>query len=252
MLRTLSALTLLISLISLSTISAGAQVSNSGANHATVHAQTIINYLNEIGIVNEISRNEDGSLGILTPTNDGNVLIILMKDCAASSGPGCNEMAVVVASPTVGLPYASALKNLAVMNAINVEFDLGKAFTMDGMPLYGRYEHFAFGINKGNLMNDIAGVAMFSDLYFQTLAALKQQADQTPGFAKPVPQISDGASAMPDVEHMAGVAAAHSAGGLSDLLSSAALQTYLQSEQFRDSPVLFAVQPGGTWPGLKR
>lgn len=243
MFRSISKFAIITALAGFTLTSANAQTMDPGPMHKTVHVQTIINYLNEFGIRNELTQLSGGALAIVTPTDDNHLLMIIMDTCAASTGPGCSELGVLVGSPVIGLPYASDLENLTTLNALNLELDAGKALIVEGAPLFVRYEHFHYGISKGNLMNDIAAVAMTSDLFFRTLADLKQQSARLSGFGAPSSQLEGDVSRKLDLNFRAS--------RMSDLLLSEAVRQFLRTGQAMESPVLFAVGPGGKWSAYK-
>lgn len=222
---------------------ASAQDADAQRLHKSIKASTITGYLDEARIANELTQLDDGSFVITTPTNKGNVYLIILDPCGAPSGTGCSNMSMIAISPTVGLPYPTMDQNLLAMNIINLNLMLGKGFIVDGLPMFARFDHFYFGVVKGNLMNDLAAAAAAGDFFIDVLTQLKSNASPAVSLSAQEDQLANLVLQRDrnsqDLESLQGI--------ISDRLPqmSVAVREFIRTGQALDSPVLFALQPGG-------
>ena len=213
---------------------ASAQISNPQQFHETVKVTTIVAHLIELGVATELSVLEDGSFLVAAPASGGNVMLIALDSCAGPFSKGCSDMTLLVTSPTVELPYADTAQNLSAVNFLNDAIPLGKMVLSEGIPIAVRYEHFSYGITKGNLINDIVLAALAAENAFKYLQEAGTAAST--GMQGPGAQGSD--ALAPD--NKAFRLSRPDALPTSHIFASRALRAYLRSGQFRQSSVLIA------------
>lgn len=153
-----------------------AEPANMESFHSFIEVSQITSMISELDIPTEVVQLEGGNVIIVAKVAENKTMLIAPDFCGDGPVKKCTAVMFLAMAPPVVLPSPSLAQNLAVINVLNGEMYFGKSYILDGdVTVLSRLMIADFGYTKGNFISNFLNSIAAADVFYGTLASLKQQ-----------------------------------------------------------------------------
>lgn len=221
-----------------------AQVASPQTHYGTISTSVIVSVMTELGLGTQVLQMEDGSELVAVGVGEGQTILVGADKCTQGPSAGCAAMGMVVFASSSALPTQDMGQRLALLNQFNALIDSAKfILPAENAVAAARYQSYIHGATRGNIAADFVIMYQDVDMFFRTLADLRNQGANFSG--QPDGQSNDGNNGLDSVVPLtlSALPEGHSIPGTMGLVpqSSAGIDTGLDQQIKRIMP-LFGIK----------